>query len=233
MNKRKILSICIAVLFLTAILAGVNSLAITLKKKPVQQTNCTDTKMLSTKYTLFTSCDIEGTLEDTIIGGFVSILDFQYVTVSNSQGTYSGTDVLLLAIGLKNIVDIKKTGYFSAEAFIGVILRGDRNNNDNIAPGAPMMTWRDSNGDYTLSKGETGYFYFASGDPDGDQVKFKISWTGFIEDGHDYTGFVDSGATASKFHTYYQPGTYDLTVTAIDANGAESAPKVYQITVFS
>ncbi len=83
-------------------------------------------------------------------------------------------------------------------------------------PNTPSIASGPSSG-YT----DTFYTYSTSAtDPDGDQVKYVFDW----DDGStSETGFVSSGTTASKSHSWSSPGTYEICVQAIDSNGASSA----------
>jgi len=66
----------------------------------------------------------------------------------------------------------------------------------------------------------TSYTYSTSAtDPDGDQVKYTFDWgDGTTSE----TGFVNSGTTASKSHSWGSPGTYNVKAKATDSKGVSS-----------
>ncbi|MCD6390813.1 MAG: PKD domain-containing protein [Dehalococcoidia bacterium] len=87
--------------------------------------------------------------------------------------------------------------------------------NGNHAPGDPSSPSGPSSGyigtSYTYSTSAT--------DPDGDQVKYTFDW----DDGTtSETGFVSSGSTTSKSHSWSNPGTYYVKAKATDSHGASS-----------
>ena len=66
----------------------------------------------------------------------------------------------------------------------------------------------------------TSYSYSTSAtDPDGDQVKYTFDWG---DGSTSETGYVSSGTTASKSHSWSSPGTYYVKAKATDSNGASS-----------
>ena len=67
-------------------------------------------------------------------------------------------------------------------------------------------------------------------DPDGNQVAFKFDWGDGSQSG--WTSYVDSGSSASKFHSWSTEGTYYVKVKAKDTYNAESGWSVgHPITI--
>ncbi|MCK5160098.1 MAG: PKD domain-containing protein, partial [Candidatus Aureabacteria bacterium] len=84
----------------------------------------------------------------------------------------------------------------------------------NTAPTAPTITGPDT------GAAETDIYYeFTATDPDGDTIRFNIDWG----DGNtDTTGYLVSGGTSNQYHAWASAGTYTITATTEDSNGAES-----------
>lgn len=81
----------------------------------------------------------------------------------------------------------------------------------NDPPGAPTITG--PNG----GKPNTQYtFTFNSVDPEGENVKYHISWGDGVTD---TTSFAASGADVDASHTWENEGTYTITASAEDVNG--------------
>ena len=80
-------------------------------------------------------------------------------------------------------------------------------------PGEPSIDGPDSG-----KKGETLTYVFNAVDPDGDDVKYCISWG----DGHfDWTNFAASGTPVTVSHTWDEVGDYTITGRAYDSYGVE------------
>ncbi|HEC76915.1 MAG TPA: PKD domain-containing protein, partial [Thermoplasmatales archaeon] len=79
------------------------------------------------------------------------------------------------------------------------------------------------------TSGEAGksYTYTAtSTDPDGDRIYYCFDW----DDGNEMcTDLVNSGESVQMSHTWQEEGTYIITVTATDENGATSEPATLQV----
>jgi len=88
-------------------------------------------------------------------------------------------------------------------------------NSQNHLPNIPSSPSGTGSGKVGLS-----YTYSTSAaDPDGDQIKYIFDWG----DGNtSETGFVSSGATANKPHSWSNPGPYSVRTQAVDSNGASS-----------
>jgi hypothetical protein len=83
---------------------------------------------------------------------------------------------------------------------------------------------------------ETSYpFNFVSKDPDGDQIKYAISWTndGTIEQYLPDTGLVDSGTSQSASSSWSALGMHTFEAMAIDSHDATSTWTTYNITLCS
>jgi len=88
---------------------------------------------------------------------------------------------------------------------------------ENHPPSAPSKPSGPTSGYVNQS-----YSYSTSStDPDGDQIKYGWDWDG---DGNvdEWTGFYDSGETITLSHSWFQPGTYQIKVKAMDQEGDES-----------
>ena len=86
----------------------------------------------------------------------------------------------------------------------------------NQPPNTPSAPSGPSSGDPGVSYSFTA----TTTDPDGDQIAFKFDWGDGSESG--WTSFVNSGSSASMFHSWSDQGTYAVRAKAKDANGAES-----------
>lgn len=74
----------------------------------------------------------------------------------------------------------------------------------------------------TSGRVKTSYSYSSSStDVDGHKIRYGFDWNG---DGNvdDWTGYVESGETASKSHTWTTQGVYSIKVKAQDEYGEES-----------
>ena len=75
------------------------------------------------------------------------------------------------------------------------------------------------------SSGNTGISYdfsTSTTDPDGDNVKYGWDWNG---DGtvNEWSGFMNSGSTDTRSHSWNSAGTYHVKVKAEDEHGAQSS----------
>ena len=79
------------------------------------------------------------------------------------------------------------------------------------------------------TSGETGKTYtyaVTSTDPDGDKIFYCFNWG----DGNEFcTNTVNSGESAQASHSWSEDGTYVITVTATDENGATSEPATLSV----
>ena len=85
----------------------------------------------------------------------------------------------------------------------------------NVQPNTPSKPSGTSSGQIG-----TSYTYRASAiDPNNDQVRYTFDWG----DGNSITtDYVDSGLSASASHSWTDPGSYIVKVTAVDDGGMES-----------
>ena len=92
-------------------------------------------------------------------------------------------------------------------------------------PDAPEIT-----GETNGKKGTEYEYSFTSTDPEGDDIEaYIVNWD---DDGDEtITGPFASGATAKASHTWDEAGTYIISATAIDVNGAQSDPGTLEVTM--
>jgi len=96
----------------------------------------------------------------------------------------------------------------------------------NNLPNIPSAPSGPDNG----TPGTSHDFTATTTDPDGDQVAFKFDWGDSSQS--DWTGFVDSGASAGASHSWANDGTYEVKAKAKDANDAESGwSETHQIVI--
>lgn len=93
----------------------------------------------------------------------------------------------------------------------------------NDPPGAPDIDGPAG------GKPETSYdFDFTAIDPDGDDVKFIITWG----DGEsETTGFTASGTPITASHSWLEKGEYTITAKAQDSNGAEGSTASHNVNI--
>jgi hypothetical protein len=111
------------------------------------------------------------------------------------------------------------TAYYSDEA-IAVTLGGTQNS----PPTTPTI-----DGPTTGFVGTDYTYTFSSTDPDGDAIYYCLNWS----DGTSEvcTGPFPSGEQETAHHTWSEPGTYLIKITAHDGYDATSAPGTYEVTI--
>jgi len=95
----------------------------------------------------------------------------------------------------------------------------------NEAPDTPRIPTGSASGYH----GESYTYSTSASDPEGQKVKYEFDWG----DGtSDWTGWVGSGKSASKEHTWSNPGTYCVKAKARDESGDDSDySECYHVTM--
>ena len=107
-----------------------------------------------------------------------------------------------------------------------IVSRGVTDIHPNTPPNTPLAPTGPNSG----TPGTSYDFTATTTDPDGDDVAFKFDWGDGNES--DWTGFVDSGASASASHSWVSDGTYEVKAKAKDTQGAESGwSETHQIVI--
>jgi hypothetical protein len=109
--------------------------------------------------------------------------------------------------------------YYSDEA-IAVTLGGTQNE----PPTTPVI-----DGPTTGVVGTEYAYTFSSTDPDGDAIYYCLNWSDGT--GEVCTGPFPSGEVETAHHTWTEPGTYLIKITAHDDYDATSDPGTYEVTI--
>ena len=139
-----------------------------------------------------------------------------YVTSAESRSTPHSVDVK----GDTDLVheyDGYTSGYFIYTAWQYLpTVTGD-------PPGAPVI------GGPTDGDAGTTYDYtFNAVDPDGDDVRYYITWGDALTD---WTDFGASGTDVIESHAWDSAGTYTITAYAEDSNGMAGPESTYVVTM--
>jgi hypothetical protein len=111
------------------------------------------------------------------------------------------------------------SAYYSDEA-TAVTLGGTQNN----PPTTPTI-----DGPTTGVAGTEYAYTFSSTDPDGDAIYYCLNWSDGT--GEVCTGPFPSGEEQTAHHTWSEPGTFVIKITAHDDYGATSEPGTYEVTI--
>jgi hypothetical protein len=143
------------------------------------------------------------------------LVDFWSTSYQNSGSTYT-INLRFLSTGTYYL-RVKAEDIYGAQSdysLVKTIVIVGVNNPPNI-PNPPL-------GPTTGFINEALTFSTSSTDPESDQIKYGWDWNG---DGtvDEWSGFLSSGATDSRSHTFTTAGTYQIQVKAEDINGSQSA----------
>ncbi|EMR75678.1 PQQ-like domain-containing protein, partial [Thermoplasmatales archaeon SCGC AB-540-F20] len=143
--------------------------------------------------------------------------------VPKSAKRLSDGNTLIAECGANRVIEVDSTGTIKwIKDGLHYPVDAERLSNP---PDAPEITGK-TNG----IKGTEYEYSFTSTDPDGDDIEaYIVNWD---DDGDEtITGPFASGATAKASHTWDEAGTYIISATAIDVNGAQSDPGTLEVTI--
>lgn len=176
----------------------------------------------------------------TSLSGVESTIDIEANTWYHIAGTYDGEVRRIYINGVLNNsqaaagqlasntvgLTIGKYNLGSSHYFDGVIdevriysralSQSEIEEHSNNPPNTPSMP----DGPEVGSCFETYTYSTSTTDPDGDQVQYYFDWG---DETGTWTGFVDSGTSASASHSWSSGGLYEIRVKARDIHSAESS----------